>query len=179
MHRKSILIIALLLCGVATAQNFPDAPGVSSSTSTSATGSQATFENASQSGAPAAARKPWIDPKTADLNYWGATSALLGTTVLNVELTARCANQHTCLTFIASSSTERDLYLYTLPTDAALSYLTYKLKAKKRWWILPDAIVSAANIFSAGRSYGRLNVYTYPPKSSTASRSPGQNSGQR
>jgi hypothetical protein len=178
MRRQLLCTITLLLWGgIATAQILPDAPSVATGAFPSpAIESGQTVVNASKPGAVPAARGPWIDPKVADLNYWGATSALLGTTILNVDLTARCASQRTCLTWLASDSTKRDLYLYTLPTDAALSYLTYKLKAKRRWWILPDAVFTAANIFSAGRSYGRLNVYVKPQQAALL---PAETSGKR
>jgi hypothetical protein len=114
------------------------------------------------SSAAPAARRPWIDPYVADFAYWDSTFALVGTTVLNVEMTARCSERGTCLTWIASGSaagsTHLRLYAYTLPADAAFSYLAYRLKPKHKWWMVPNALVTAANLFSAGRSYGRLQV---------------------
>jgi hypothetical protein len=110
----------------------------------------------------AAAKGPLINPEIADDPYLGYMSAMWGSTILNVEMTARCSARGTCLTWIASGSasgsTRGKLYAYTLPTDAALTYLTYKLKAKTRWWVLPPVLVTAANLFSAGRSYGRLQL---------------------
>jgi len=157
-----IVILFLLLRGSGSAQNFPDAPSATTGTFLSAGEANAGVHRVSQSGAPPSATKPWIDPTVADATYWGTTVGLAGSTIVNVEMTARCSEQHTCLTEIAPGSSRVRLYAYTLPTDAALSYLTYKLKSKTRLWMLPDALFTAANVFSAGRSYGRINIALSP-----------------
>ncbi len=157
-----IVILFLLLRGSGSAQNFPDAPSATTGAFPSAGEANEEVHRVSQSGAPPSARKPWIDPTVADATYWGTTFGLVGATIVNVEMTARCSEQHTCLTEIAPGSSRVRLYAYTLPTDAALSYLTYKLKSKTRLWMLPDALFTAANVFSAGRSYGRINIALSP-----------------
>jgi hypothetical protein len=162
---KSFLILTALLLSHAAAlsQNLPDAPSVTANSSPAPQGdSMARAEKHWGSSAAPAARRPWIDPYVADFAYWDSTFALVGTTVLNVEMTARCSERGTCLTWIASGSaagsTHLRLYAYTLPADAAFSYLAYRLKPKHKWWMVPNALVTAANLFSAGRSYGRLQV---------------------
>jgi hypothetical protein len=117
-----------------------------------------------------AAKAPLIDPQVADSSYWAATGALATTTILNVELTARCAQQGTCLTWISggTGASHAQLYAYTVPTNIALDYLGYKLKQRSRFWMVPQMIFTSANLFSAGRSYGRLQLDLVGNKSRTS-----------
>lgn len=160
----TILIAPVLLIGMGVAQDLPDAPSVARNSFPSAA---AGITSTTTVETPAAARGPLVDLTIADSSYWGATFGLVSTTIVNVELTARCSERHTCLTWIANGPSRIELYAYTLPTDVALSYLTYKLKRKTRLWILPDALFTAANLFSAGRSYDRLQVGTIPVRQSS------------
>jgi hypothetical protein len=158
----SIIVALFVLSGIALAQDLPDAPSVAVGAFPSPTNARmGVTQNSSTSMPPPAAKGPWIDPQVADGGYWGYSSALLGSTILNVEMTARCSERGSCLTWIFSGtsagSARLQLYAYTLPTDAAISYLAYTLKRKNsKWWALPPALVTAANLFSAGRSYSRL-----------------------
>jgi hypothetical protein len=152
------VVILLLLSELAFAQNLPDAPSAAVGSFPSGQGGS-TFgpSTSSKSGDYAvAAKKPLIDLNIADSAYWDSTFALVGSTVVNVEMTARCSEQHTCLTWITNTPSRGRLYAYTLPVDVALSYLAYKLKGKTHLWALPQMTFTAANLFSAGRSYGRL-----------------------
>jgi hypothetical protein len=154
----SVLITLLLLGGLSVAQSLPDAPGISDTPAITV----GSFPPAQQVGHPfnhgaiAAAEGPLIEPTVADAHYWASTLALVGTTIANVELTARCSERHTCLTEISPGSTRATLYAYTLPTDLILSCVSYKLKKTTRWWMVPQLVFTGANLFSAGRSYGRL-----------------------
>jgi hypothetical protein len=163
LPKLSIIIALFLLSGIALAQDdLPDAPSVAvGSFPASVNGGMGARPTPSTSMQPVAAKGPWIDPQVADGAYWGYSSALLGSTILNVEMTARCSERGTCLTWIFNGSSagaaRLRLYAYTLPTDAAISYLAYTLKRKnKKWWAVPSALLTAANLFSAGRSYSRL-----------------------
>jgi hypothetical protein len=154
------LVIALfLLTTVGVAQDLPDSPGVTVGvfTSNQVAASSTKNRQSLSGGAVPAGKGPWIDFRIADVDYWNSTAALVGTTIANVELTSRCAEQRTCLAEIAPDATRGRLYLYTLPTDLALSYLSYRLKARgfHGWW-LPEVMFTGANLFSAGRSYGRI-----------------------
>jgi hypothetical protein len=157
-HKYFVVVIALLLqSGIGLAQDLPEAPSVTMGFPSSQVGSTSAVSRPSNFGEVAiAAKRPWIDMKIADSTYWASTFALVGSTIVNVEMTARCSEQGTCLTQIAPSSSRVKLYAYTLPTDVALSYLAYRLKGKTRLWALPQMIFTAANLFSAGRSYGRI-----------------------
>jgi len=174
MSYKALIVAAvcLLLSGFGIAQNLPDAPSVS-------VGSFPSVEFLSRpvmqggGGAAFAATDGYAESRTLDAAYWESTTALLGTTVANVELTARCSEQRTCLTEIAPGSARAQLYAYTLPTDVAVSYLAYRLKGKTRLWRLPQMVLTAANVFSAGRSYGRIQLsewYAHPAVASTTAR---------
>lgn len=159
IHKYLIAVIALLLLSeIGFAQNLPDAPGVSVGSFPSGQ-SENTFGPSTPSKSrdyAVAAKKPLIDLNVADSVYWDSTFALVGSTVVNVEMTARCSEEHTCLTWITNTPSRGRLYAYTLPVDAALSYLAYKLKGKTHLWAMPQMTFTAANLFSAGRSYGRI-----------------------
>jgi hypothetical protein len=161
MPRKhsTVIIALLLLTAFGVAQELPDAPGVT--VGVFPPNGLANRSNVSKSsilrGAPPAGKGPWIDPTIADANYWHSTAALFGSTIINVEMTARCSEEHTCLTQISPGSARAKLYLYTLPADVGLSYLAYRLKGRgSHWWSVPQVVFTAANLFSAGRSYGRV-----------------------
>lgn len=139
-----------LFSGIGHTQQLPDAPSVA----VGAFPSPELKPEPAVSRGMIAAKAPLID--VSDPAYWTASAALLGSTIINVEFTARCAQEHTCLTSIAPDASRARLYAYTLSTDAALSFLSYKLRGKSRWWMLPQVIFTSANLFSAGRSYGRL-----------------------
>jgi hypothetical protein len=154
----SSFMLLLVLGGLGTAQDLPDAP------SATVASSQKRQNKHHFEGAAPAGRRPWLashillmDSTTANSTYWASTLTLFGTTIVNVETTSRCAAERTCLTMIDPGATRGQMYLYTMPTDIAISYLTYKLKGKTHWWWVPQAAVSGANLFSAGRSYGRIN----------------------
>lgn len=159
-RRSYAPVIALfLLTAFGVAQDLPDSPGVTVGvfTSNRVAASSTTNRPSLSGGAAPAGKGPWIDFRIADISYWNSTAALVGTTIANVELTSRCAEQRTCLTEIAPNTTRGRLYLYTLPTDLALSYISYRLKGRgvHGWW-LPQVMFAGANLFSAGRSYGRI-----------------------
>jgi hypothetical protein len=160
-----LVMIALLMTagvGLAQDQNLPDAPGVAVGSFPSApTWSKSALATTTRAGGvPVDARAPWIDPRIADSAYWSATAALGGSTIANVELTVRCEAAGTCLTWLngVKQSDRGRLYAYTLPSNVALDYLAYKMKGKTRFWILPQMAFTVANVFSAGRSYGRLQI---------------------
>lgn len=164
MPLKLIIVVTLLLlfAGIGFAQDLPDSPGVVVGSFSPGPNPSPRSSSSGATQTPPAAKRPFIDPQVADDPYWEFTGALLGATILNVEMTARCSERGTCLTWIASGSasgsTRLKLYAYTLPADAAVSFLAYKLKGKTRLWVLPQALATAANLFSAGRSYGRLQL---------------------
>ena len=159
----------------------PDAPGVTVGTFPAVEPwIKSEWASSKKSGAaPVAAKAPRIDPQVADSSYWAATASLAGTTVANVELTARCEEEGTCLTWInpGKGSDRGRLYAYTVPSNFALDYLAYKLKGKTRFWIVPQMAFTAANLFSAGRSYGRIEISGWFAQKAASSRlrlSPGR-----
>ncbi len=161
--------------------HVPDAPKVTVGTFPSAEPwVKSEWVRSKKSGeVPVAAEAPPIDPHVADASYWAATTALATTTVANVELTARCQEEGTCLTWInpGKGSDRGRLYAYTIPSNFALDYLAYKLKGKTRLWILPQMAFTAANLFSAGRSYGRIEISGWFARKADSSRlllSPGR-----
>jgi hypothetical protein len=135
------------------AQDLPDSPSVTMGLFPSIESANKT--NKRNIPAPAG-RGPFIDGDVADLSYWSSTAALFATTIVNVEMTARCSREHTCMTAIDSGIGRGRMYAYTLPTDFLVSYLAYRLKPKTHLWIVPQIALTGGNLFSAGRSYGRI-----------------------
>jgi hypothetical protein len=153
LRRSTFAVIAtsiLFVSQLGLAQQLPDAPSFT-------LGLFPSMKSENQRSIPAAAvRAPFIDGHAADLSYWSSTAALFATTIVNVELTARCSREHTCMTSIDPGVGRGQMYAYTLPTDFLVSYLAYRLKPKTRLWIVPQIALTGGNLFSAGRSYGRI-----------------------
>jgi hypothetical protein len=153
LRRSAFGVIAtavLFVSQVGFAQELPDAPSFTM-------GLFPSIKSANNRSMPApAGRAPFIDPRIADLSYWSSTAALFATTIVNVELTARCSKEHTCMTVIDPGIGRGRMYAYTLPTDFLVSYLAYRLKPKTHLWIVPQIVLTGGNLFSAGRSYGRI-----------------------
>jgi hypothetical protein len=153
LRRRTFGVIAtavLFVSQVGFAQQLPDAPSFTM-------GLFPSIKSANKSGIPApAGRAPFIDGRVADLSYWSSTAALFATTIVNVELTARCSRERSCMTEIDPGVGRGRMYAYTLPTDFLISYLAYRLKPKTHLWIVPQIALTGGNLFSAGRSYGRI-----------------------
>lgn len=145
----AIAVLAFGSLRVVHAQGLPDAPHISRASP------QRDTRRFHREIPPTAARQPWFDTREIDSSYWASTTALIGATVLNVELTAHCSEQGTCLHVIGNKS-RATLYAYTLPVDVIVSLVSLHFKSNNKAWYLPQALLTGASMFSAGRSYGRL-----------------------
>ena len=132
-----LLVLVMMLGTMGWAGDLPDAP--------SATGKQEKPVVPAHAGSLAPA-------DVGDAQYWTMSGALVAATVANVELSSRCIQQRTCMTF-SPVERRRSLYAIALPVDAGLMLLSYKLKADEhKWWFVPISLFTAGHSYSAIRS---------------------------
>ena len=82
---------------------------------------------------------------------------MFGASVLNAELTERCITQKTCSFLPSFLSSRTAMYGIGIPADFAVAYLSYRMKRKHNpLWILPEALVTGANIYVAAHSWRRI-----------------------
>jgi hypothetical protein len=153
------LAMSLTFCNISIAQTsseviqqsvvLPDAPS-------------ATVETPSQEGMPPikaslAPQSPREWSVDAGRKFWIANGVLLGSSILDAEMIARCAPSR--CQFVPDVIRSRTaLYGIGISASVALGYLSYQFKRSgNKWWYVPMAAVSAANFLYAGHSayYGR------------------------
>lgn len=129
------------------AVDLPDAPSsIAQSTDNSP---NAAISHRHQT-APPAAEGSWIDGSShaADARYWGMTTLLFSSSIANAELTMRCIGQHTCAYVPPTFRRRLALYGIGFPADLGVSYFSLKMKERgARWWWIPDAAITAANVY--------------------------------
>ena len=148
-----LLIIAVLLCTVsAFAGDIPDAP----SATRASMRTEAALTSSSLNGfdlrewtmvAPRTETKKVIDKKF--LVLAGLSSAL---TVADFELTQSCIAGHRCIeSDPLMPSSRAGMYASSMPVNAGLTYLSYRLKAKgKRYWWVPMVAIAASHAVGVG-----------------------------
>jgi hypothetical protein len=140
---------------------LPDAPSASPKQDASQSVSQATPAPSRHSyqGPPPTTKGGafGVNGGVADGKYLGLTGGMFGSTVANAELTQRCLSEKTCTFFPSSLSSRAAMYGIGLPADFAVAYVSYRLKRNhNRFWIVPEAALTGANIFVAAHSWSRL-----------------------
>ncbi|MGD0600545.1 MAG: hypothetical protein ABR988_12015 [Terriglobales bacterium] len=88
-----------------------------------------------------------------DGKYMVAMSAMFASSIVNVEETNSCLEQHTC-SFVPMAFRSRGaLYGAGIPAELGVAYLSYKLKEHRhRWWFVPAMVVTGGNSFVAYHS---------------------------
>jgi hypothetical protein len=142
----------------ASNEALPDAPSATTPDAPSASPTPSpAVKNQSHYGAPPAAvgGPLGVDRTVADRNYLLFTGAMLGSSVMNAELTVRCLDKHAACNDVPQALKSRAaLYGIGIPADLAISYLTYYMKKKhSRIWYTPSALVTGANVFLGVRAY--------------------------
>jgi len=127
--------------------SLPDAPSV-----VAASQSQ---QDQNPPAAPAeGTQKPPVPPSNASLSFRFPTfvavnTALFGSTIANVEMIARC-QPSACQSVPDAIRHRGTLYGIGIPSSAAVSYVSYRIKrGGSRWWIVPVAVFTAGNIVYA------------------------------
>lgn len=83
------------------------------------------------------------------LTFLAANGMLLGSTIANAEMIARC-RPNACQAVPDSIRSRPALYGIGIPSSLAISYISYRMKrGGTRWWIVPVAVFTAGNIVYA------------------------------
>jgi len=83
------------------------------------------------------------------LTFLAANGMLLGSTIANVEMIARC-RPSSCQAVPDAIRSRPALYGIGIPSSLAISYISYRMKrAGTRWWIVPVAVFTAGNVVYA------------------------------
>ncbi|HEX4279062.1 MAG TPA: hypothetical protein VHZ74_27090 [Bryobacteraceae bacterium] len=149
----SILALMSALPLRASDEGLPDAP--SASQNAAPVSSPRSYY---QGAAPAAKGGRFgMDRRVIDRNYLALTGGMFGASVANVALTHRCEAEGTC-SFLPYPLSRRAYMLgIGIPADLAVAYVSYRLKKNHNsFWIVPEALVTGANIFVAAHSWSRL-----------------------
>ena len=152
----SILALTSVLPLRASDDPLPDAP--SASQSQAAAPRQDSSKVYHQNTPPAAVGGRFsVDSSVIDWKYSSLTGSMFGASVANAEFTARCIEQKTCSFLPSALSSRTAMYGIGIPADFAVAYLSYRMKRKHNpLWILPEALVTGANIYVAAHSWRRM-----------------------
>jgi hypothetical protein len=141
--------------------SLPDAPSASKADAAApapAASPEPIRKSSSQGAPPAAVGGPFgMEGRVADKKFWGMTTAMFGASVADVELTQRCQEIGTCSYVPKAINTRTAMYGIGIPADVAIMYLSYRMKREHRsMWYLPEALVTAANLYVGMHAYHRL-----------------------
>jgi hypothetical protein len=80
------------------------------------------------------------------VTFVAANGVLLGSTIANAEMIARC-RPSACQAIPDSIRSRAALYGIGIPASLAVSYISYRLKrGGTRWWIAPVAVLATGNV---------------------------------
>jgi len=100
-----------------------------------------------RTSAPPSALGPIGNPEVKDKQFMLVNSVMFGSSMVNVELTARCINSGACTAVPGPLRSRGALYGLGLPIDLGVTVLGYHLKRSgHRWWFVPAAAVTAGNV---------------------------------
>ncbi len=129
------------------ASSYPDSP---SAVKTPGTPDNSAEKSRFQRAAPAAAGGL---NRALDGKYAVVMSAMFASSIVNVEKTNTCLEQHTCSFVPVAFRSRMALYGAGIPMEAGIAYLGYRLKEQRhRWWFVPALAVTAANAYVAYHS---------------------------
>jgi len=99
-----------------------------------------------------AAQEPSPAPQSTEQSFVVANGMLLGSTIANAELIARC-RPSSCQAVPDSIRSRPALYGIGIPSSLAISYISYRIKrGGSRWWIVPVAVFTAGNVVYAAHA---------------------------
>src|SRR5437588_1044030 len=100
-----------------------------------------------RASAPPSALGPIANPEVKDKQFMLVNSVMFGSSMVNVELTARCINSGACTAVPGPLRSRGALYGLGLPIDRGVTVLGDHLKRSgHRWWFVPAAAVTAGNV---------------------------------
>jgi hypothetical protein len=138
---------------VEAAALYPDAPSamrmVAADTQDNSNGNNAT---AIRSGEAAPATTDGLG-RTFDAPYVIQMGAMFASSIVTVEKTNTCIQQHTCSFVPVAFRSRGALYGAGIPIELGIAYVSYKLKQHgHRWWFAPALAVTGANSYVAYRA---------------------------
>jgi len=157
----SILALTSVLPLRASDAGLPDAPSASQTQDSAPTLSapvRTSNRHYYQGAAPAARGGRFgVDRSVIDLKYSALTGAMFGASVADAMLTHRCEAEGTCSFLPYPTSRRAFMYGVGIPADIGVAYLSYRLKKNHNpMWIVPEVLVTGANLFVAAHSWKRL-----------------------
>lgn len=91
--------------------------------------------------------------RTVDAPYLIQMGAMFASSIVAVEKTNTCLQQHTCSFVPVAFRSRGALYGTGIPIELGISYLSYKLKQHgHRWWFAPALAITGANSYVAYRA---------------------------
>jgi hypothetical protein len=164
-YRTMVTILILALTSVlplrAADAGLPDAPSTSQNQDPGqnlAASARSANKHYYQGASPAGRGGAFgADQHVIDWKYSSLTGAMFAASVANAEMTHRCMAQKTC-NFVPSALSSRvAMYGIGIPADFAVAYVSYRLKKGHNWfWIVPEAMITGANLYVAAHSWNRL-----------------------
>jgi hypothetical protein len=144
---------------VETAALYPDAPSVLmaavADTSGNNNGNGNNNDNNAttvRSGEAAPASSDGFS-RTVDAPYVIQMGAMFASSIVAVEKTNTCLQQHTCSFVPVAFRSRGALYGTGIPIELGIAYLSYKLKQHgHRWWFAPALAITGANSYVAYRA---------------------------
>jgi hypothetical protein len=145
---------------VETAAVYPDAPSVlriavTTDTPGNGNGNDNSNDNnatAVRSGEAAPATTGGLG-RTVDAPYVIQMGAMFASSIVAVEKTNTCIQQHTCSFVPVAFRSRGALYGAGIPIELGISYLSYKLKQHgHRWWFVPALAITGGNSYVAYRA---------------------------
>ena len=129
------------------ASSYPDAPSAIKTPGTPDNGAErAAFR------APTPAARGGLN-RAIDAKYMAVMSTMFAASIVNVEKTNTCLEQHTCAFVPVAFRSRGALYGAGIPAELGIAYLSYKLKEHRhRWWFVPAMVVTGGNSFVAYHS---------------------------
>jgi len=129
------------------ASSYPDAPSAVNTTGAPDSGAeQAAFR------APTPAATGGLN-RAIDAEYIAVMITMFVASIVNVEKTNTCLEQHTCSFVPVAFRSRGALYGTGIPAELGIAYLSYKLKEHRhRWWFVPAMVMTGGNSFVAYHS---------------------------
>lgn len=125
-----------------TADSLPDAPSTVAAAQSSQNAPVAANEGMQSSPKPPA-------NGSLGLPFIAANAMLLGSTIADAEIIARC-RPTACQSVPDAIRSRGALYGIGIPASLGISYISYRIKrGGSRWWIAPVAIFTAGNVVYA------------------------------
>jgi len=129
------------------ASSYPDAPSAIKTPGAPDNGAEQ-----AASRAPRPAARGGLN-RAIDARYMAAMSTMFAASIVNVEKTNTCLEQHTCSFVPVAFRSRGALYGAGIPAELGIAYLSYKLKEHRHgWWFVPAMVATGGNSFVAYHS---------------------------